>query len=80
MLLLGDAEPDVYLHVGDDFYEDFLGALMASYGAVLVDRWGQYTKKEVTESVPCRAYMVRGLKALSLVLHEVERCIGASQP
>jgi len=27
MLLLGDAEPDVYLHVGDDFYEDFLGVL-----------------------------------------------------
>ena len=80
MLLLGDAEPDVYLHVGDDFYEDFLGALMASYGAVLVDRRGQYTKKEVTESVPCRAYMVRSLKALPLVLHEVEQCVGASQP
>jgi putative hydrolase of the HAD superfamily len=79
MLLLGDAVPDVYLHVGDDFYEDFLGALMAGYGAVLVDRLGRYSKREVTESVPCRAYVVRSLKALSLVLHEVERCVGATQ-
>jgi haloacid dehalogenase superfamily, subfamily IA, variant 1 with third motif having Dx(3-4)D or Dx(3-4)E len=79
MLLLGDVEPDVYLHVGDDFYEDFLGALMASYGAVLVDRRGQYSKKEVEVSVPCRAYIVKNLKALSLVLHEVEQCVAASQ-
>jgi putative hydrolase of the HAD superfamily len=79
MLLLGDALPDVYLHVGDDFYEDFLGALMAGYGAVLVDRTGRYSKREVTESVPCRAYMVRSLKALSLVLHEAERCAAATQ-
>jgi putative hydrolase of the HAD superfamily len=79
MLLLGDAVPDVYLHVGDDFYEDFLGALMAGYGAVLVDRLGRYSKREVTESVPCRAYVVRSLKALSLVLHEVERCVAATQ-
>lgn len=79
MLLLGDIVPDVYLHVGDDFYEDFLGALMAGYGAVLVDRTSRYSKREVTESVPCRAYMVRSLKALSIVLHEVERCVAATQ-
>jgi putative hydrolase of the HAD superfamily len=79
MLLLGDAVPDVYLHVGDDFYEDFLGALMAGYGAVLVDRSGRHSKREVTESVPCRAYVVRSLKALSLVLHEAERCAAATQ-
>jgi putative hydrolase of the HAD superfamily len=79
MLLLGDIVPDVYLHVGDDFYEDFLGALMAGYGAVLVDRTGRYSKREVTESVPCRAYVVRSPKALSLVLHEVERCVAATQ-
>mgnify|MGYP001626245786 FL=1 len=77
-LLLGDVVPDVYLHVGDDFYEDFLGALTASYGAVLVDRRGEYAKKEVIESVPCRAYIVRSLKTLPLVLHEVEAC--ASTP
>ncbi|AAL64559.1 HAD family hydrolase [Pyrobaculum aerophilum] len=73
-MLMGDVVPDVYLHVGDDFFEDFLGALMASYGAVLVDREGKYGKREVTESVPCRAYIIRSLKALSLILHEVETC------
>lgn len=76
-LLVGDAAPDVYLHVGDDFYEDFLGALMASYGAVLVDRGGNYVKKDLVESVPCRAYIVRSLKALPLVLHEAENCVKA---
>ncbi|ABL87530.1 HAD-superfamily hydrolase, subfamily IA, variant 1 [Pyrobaculum islandicum DSM 4184] len=77
-LLLGDVEPDVYLHIGDDFYEDFLGALMAGYGAVLIDRREQHTKRELTEAVPCRAYIVRSLKALPLVLHEAESCIKPS--
>ncbi|MEZ0320152.1 MAG: HAD family hydrolase [Pyrobaculum sp.] len=78
-LLMG-VEPDVYLHIGDDFYEDFLGALMAGYGAVLVDRREQYTKKEMFESVPCRAYIVKSLKTLPLVLHSVESCVTASTP
>ncbi|MEM1733580.1 MAG: HAD family hydrolase [Pyrobaculum sp.] len=74
-LLIGDAVPDVYLHIGDDFYEDFLGALMSGYGSVLVDRNGSYTKKDVHESVPCRAYIVKNLKTMALVLHEVENCV-----
>lgn len=78
-LLVGDVVPDVYLHIGDDFYEDFLGALMAGYGAVLIDRWGQYTKRDVTESVTCRAYIVKSLKTLPLVLHEAESCVPRSQ-
>jgi len=74
-ILLGDVVPDVYLHIGDDMYEDFLGALMASYGAVLVDRQGTYVKKEFVESIPCRAYIVRSLKTLPLVLHAAESCV-----
>lgn len=73
-LLIGDAVPDIYLHVGDDFYEDYLGALMAGYGAVLVDRNGQFVRKDYVESIPCRAYILRNLKALPLVLHSAENC------
>ncbi|MEM0463946.1 MAG: HAD family hydrolase [Pyrobaculum sp.] len=73
-LLLGDVVPDVYLHIGDDFYEDFLGALMAGYGAVLVDRNGKYGKKDLVESIPCRAYIAKSLKSLPLILHEAENC------
>lgn len=75
VLLLGDVVPDVYLHIGDDFYEDFLGALMAGYGAVLIDRRGEYVKKDLYESIPCRAYMARSLKAMPLVLHNMENCV-----
>ncbi|MEZ0248963.1 MAG: HAD family hydrolase [Thermoproteus sp.] len=73
-VLVGDVMPDVYIHVGDDFYEDFLGAMMADYQAVLVDRGGDYIKKDYHEAVPCRAYIVRDLKVLGLITHQIESC------
>jgi Predicted hydrolase (HAD superfamily) len=73
-VLVGDMMPDVYLHVGDDFYEDFMGALMADYGSVLVDRGGLYIKKEYHEAVPCRAYIIRDLKMLGVITHQIESC------
>ncbi|MEL9991618.1 MAG: HAD family hydrolase [Thermoproteus sp.] len=74
-VLVGDVMPDVYVHVGDDFYEDFLGAMMADYQAVLVDRGGVYIKRDYHEAVPCRAYIVRDLKVLGLITHQIESCV-----
>ncbi len=74
-VLVGDMIPDVYVHVGDDFYEDFIGALMADYQAVLVDRDGRYVKKDYHEAIPCRAYIVRDLKTLGLITHQIESCV-----
>ncbi len=73
-VLVGDIIPDVYVHVGDDFHEDFIGALMADYQAVLVDRGGAYVKKDYHEAVPCKAYIVRDLKTLGLIIHQIESC------
>ncbi len=73
-VLVGDIIPDVYVHVGDDFYEDFVGALMADYGSILVDREGRYVKREYHEAVPCRAYIVRDLKMIGVITHQIESC------
>lgn len=73
-VLAGDVVPDVYMHVGDDFYEDFLGALMAGYGGVYLDRRGEAVKRDLHEAIPCRAYLVRTLKVLPLVLTQAESC------
>ncbi|AEA11800.1 HAD-superfamily hydrolase, subfamily IA, variant 1 [Thermoproteus uzoniensis 768-20] len=73
-VLVGDIIPDVYVHVGDDFYEDFVGALMADYGSILVDREGRYIKREYHEAVPCRAYIVRDLKMIGVITHQIESC------
>lgn len=72
--LVGDVIPDVYIHVGDDFYEDFLGAIMSDYQAALVDRQGVYIKKEYHEALPCRAYIMRDLKLLPVITHQLESC------
>ncbi len=75
VLLLGGVEPDIYLHIGDDFYEDFLGALLAGYGAVLIDRGGRHVKRDLHEAIPCRAYITKNLKTMPLILHKVEKCV-----
>ncbi|CCC81321.1 HAD family hydrolase [Thermoproteus tenax] len=74
-LLAGDVIPDVYIHVGDDLFEDFLGAIMSGFQAVLVDRAGVYIKREYHEAIPCRAYIARDLRALPLIAHQIESCV-----
>lgn len=73
-MLVGDIIPDIYVHVGDDFYEDFLGAIMSDYRAALVDRQGLYIKRDYHEALPCKAYIIRELKLLPVITHQLESC------
>ncbi len=74
--LTGEREPDIAVHVGDNFYEDFLGALMYGMVSVLYDPSGAFMKGEGSphEVLKCRAYIVRNTKDVATVAEEVSKC------
>ena len=60
-----DIEAAILAHIGDDFREDFLGALNAGLVATLVDRRGSYERGEYFGE---RGYVVRDLREAAEII------------
>lgn len=77
-LLTHGVEPDVAIHVGDGFKEDFLGAVLDDIVGVYIDRDGTLVKGgSPMEFIKCRAYGVRRLREVLLIPHVIANCMGA---
>jgi len=61
-------EPVEVYHVGDSFREDFLGALGAGFKAVLIDRNGEYCRKDICEVFKKQAFIVNKLSQILSIL------------
>ncbi len=57
-------EPEDVVHIGDNFREDFLGALGVGFKAVLVDRSKAYSSKGFSIVLDNRAYIIDNLEKL----------------
>ncbi|WP_069808040.1 HAD family hydrolase [Vulcanisaeta thermophila] len=74
-LLTHGIEPDIAIHVGDGFKEDFLGAVLDDIVGVFIDRDGSLVKGgSPMEFIRCRAYGVRRLKEVLLIPHLLSEC------
>lgn len=60
-------EPSEITHIGDNFREDFLGALGVGFKAVLVDRDKLYSSKGFLTVLKDRAYMIDSLEKLLMI-------------
>lgn len=58
-------EAEIAVHAGDDFREDFLGAMVAGLKGVLVDRWGRYEEGSYFQGRGC---VIRRLTQLADLL------------
>ncbi|GGP19141.1 2-haloalkanoic acid dehalogenase [Thermocladium modestius] len=75
-MLAEGREPDVVMHVGDNFAEDFAGALMSGAVAVLYDEEGEYIRGAGSplEAIKCRGYVIRKTMDSTLVPHMLDKC------